>query len=807
MPKWLKILLKVLAGVILFVLLLLTGLGIYINTHKAKVIALINQKLNSSLDGKVEIGDMSASFFKNFPHASLSLSNVVIRDKRWAEHKHTLLDAKDFDVAVNTGPLLSGTISIDHIDINNAAIDIYSDSTGYSNTSIFKKKNKKENKTDKSGSSADAELSRFNLNNVSLTINNQQANKLYKFDVDQLNGKMDFPDSGWVGNVHLKVRSRSLAFKTSNGSFIKDKLIEGDLKAGYNEGKDIINVHSDNLSIGGDVFKLNALFTPAPKSRNFKFHLIADQILWKDAASLVSNNISKTLYKFNLEKPISIDATISGNFGGGDPLLYITTVVKNNKLNAPGIVIDNCSFNGLFTNEYLKGKGLTDENSIINFYKFTGTYKHVPFTTDTASVINLTTPIIRGNFRAKFPLSDMNYMMPQVAKFSAGNADINMRFKADVVNLQINKPFIAGHINFNNADINYVPSGLNFRNSSVAISIENGNLAIDNLRLQSGHSIVTMQGKAENLMNLYYDAPEKIVINWYINSPQIHIAEFLGYLNNHASRKSAGGRSSRTANSRDLIDQLSTVLNKSQADFHMRVAKVYYKKFVATNAVMDVNLSEDGIEIKDFNVKHAGGSLAIRGRILQDNTSNRFNITSVVTRANIQQFFYQFNNFGLTGPTYQNLRGYLSAKAQISGTLTSAGDLVPRSLNGKVLLNLTDGALLNFNPLKTVGKIAFPFRDLNNIQIPKLDAQFDINGEKITIHPMQITSSVINADVAGIYSLGRGTDISLDVPLRNPKKDTSITDKAELEKKRYKGIVLHLKAKDDGTGKVKIGLK
>jgi len=57
-----------------------------------------------------------------------------------------------------------------------------------------------------------------------------------------------------------------------------------------------------------------------------------------------------------------------------------------------------------------------------------------------------------------------------------------------------------------------------------------------------------------------------------------------------------------------------------------------------------------------------------------------------------------------------------------------------------------------------------------------------------------------------VYGISKGTDLAIDVPLRNPKNDTTITDKAKLDKKRYKGIVLHLHAKADSTGKIKVGL-
>jgi hypothetical protein len=59
--------------------------------------------------------------------------------------------------------------------------------------------------------------------------------------------------------------------------------------------------------------------------------------------------------------------------------------------------------------------------------------------------------------------------------------------------------------------------------------------------------------------------------------------------------------------------------------------------------------------------------------------------------------------------------------------------------------------------------------------------------------------------VAGTYGLTTGTNIAMDIPLRNPKNDSTITDQEKLKKKRYRGIVLHLLAKSDETGKVKIG--
>jgi len=800
MPSWLKISLKVLGGIVVLVLLLLVGATLYITYNKEKVLKLVNDKLNESLDGQVTIGDMSPQFFSGFPKLSLGLKNVLIRDKQFARHHHTLLDAKDFAVSVNAGALFRGTVSINHVVISNASIDLYTDSTGYSNTSVFKKppKKKVENPSE---SSSSTELEKFTLNNVVFTVDDQKASKLFKFQVNSIDGRMAYPDSGWRANFHLNVMAKSMAFNTKRGSFIKDKLLEGNFAAGFNEDNGRINVAATPLNIGEVPFKINAVFETAKKPSGFSIHIAADEILWRQASALLADNIKQKLNMFNITKPIGVTAIIAGSFGGGDPYLYVTAKVRNNKVIIPGAVIDDCSFNGIFTNNYVKNKGFGDENSGISLIKMAGSYNHLPFSIDTGSILNLVKPIATGNFRSNFPVTDLNYTLgTKIARFSSGTAAINLKYKADIVDYRINKPIVAGTIGFKNANIYYIPSKLSLKNTSLSLNFIGDDLILKNIRIQSGRSVVNMEGRVNNFLNLYYNDPEKILLTWQVTSPQLYLGEFLGFLSGGNS-KPAPARS----NSGNVVDQLSNVLQRGRAEMHLDVINVHYNKFYATNAHADLLTSEDAVVIKNIGLKVAGGSLKASGVIKKGAALNRATLNTVVSNVNVHDFFYAFDNFGMQDFTSENLRGFLSVKSNITAGLTDKGTLAPRSINGTLDLNLKNGALLNFSPLVKVGKFAFPFRDLKNIRIPNLDGHFTVNGDMITIAPMKVSSSVLNVDVAGVYGLNKGTDIALDIPLRNPKNDTTITDKQELLKKRYRGIVIHLAAKADETGKIKIG--
>lgn len=804
MPRWSKIALKIFGALIVFILLLYVGLAVYVNANNKSILAKINKELNKNLNGSMIIGSMDPAFLKGFPAFSLSLKNVIAKDSLWSNHKHNLLEASDIDIYVNMLGFLRGNIEIGKIGINNASVYLYTDTNGYSNTSLFKKKEQKEKATE--GGAAPARINRIILNNVDFVVDNQKGHKLFHFVVDELKGKFDYGLlGGWDADIRLKTLAKSMAFNTRRGSFIKDKLLEGPFKVKYDEGNGIIDVAPNELKIGGDPFIIGARFDTSKESTEFIINIDAPKILWRNASALLAPNISEKLNMFNLSQPIHAKCKIQGDMGpGGDPEIKVDAIIKDNQLTIPGGVIDNCNFNGVFTNNYINGKGFTDENSAIKLYQFKGSYKDIQFSIDTASINNLDKPIATGIFKSEFEVAKLNKVVGEdVLKFGKGTAMVNLAYTADIVDFKLNKPLVSGDIDLKNADVSYIPRKLNFTNTAILLNFTNNDLFIKNIHFQSGKSVVMMDGEVHNFLNLYYTAPEKILLNWKIRSPQIHLAEFIGFL---GSRKPAPKRKKHNSSKSTFSEDLNQVFERSNVKMNLKVDKVYYNKFLATNATADLLLSESGITIRNVSVKHSGGSLKMNGKVIQRGTLNRFNINAVLNNVDIKNFFYAFDNFGMKSLTSKNLKGFLFSNTNISGGITDQGALVKNSLNGNLTFNLKRGALLNFEPIISVGKFAFPFRDLNNITFDNLNGRFDIRGQKININPMQINSSLLNMDVAGVYSLTTGTNIAVDVPLRNPKKDADVTDKEELKARRMKGIVLHLLATDGEDGKIKIKL-
>lgn len=801
LPRWGRIIVRIFLLFFIFFIAAYVSLAWYLNTHKDEVLSKVTDELNEGLNGTLTIGDLETTFLTGFPRVSLRLEKVVVRDIRFANHGHTLIMADDIDIALNAMALMRGAVEIRKISINNASVDLFTGEDGYSNTSAFKKGTQP---ADGEGGGSFPELRQLSLDNVDLAIDNRKMGKLYKFHVNDLDSKIDYTFSGWEAGADIDVLAHSMAFNTARGSFIKEKVVEGSFDVSYDEDEGNIVFKPKKLEIGGEDFIIGAKFEVADNSSDFAINIKNKSILWQDAANLLSPNITTKLEMFGLKEPIAVTCDIVGDFNEkGDPLIFVNATVKDNTLETPGGTVSDCSFKGVFTNEHVKGKGFTDPNSAIKLYNFKGNYAGIPVLMKKVFILDLEKPIAVGDFTSTFDMKHLDKLVDKdLLEFKKGTASVKLNFRADIVDFMLAKPLVNGIVEIKDADVRYVPRKLDFNDISVALNFTKDDLEISEIMLKSGKSVVNMQGSIKNFLNLYYTDPKKIVLTWNIYSPQLHLGEFMGFLGSRQRARAVVKKSTKG----NFTEELNTLFEKSNVDMKLHVDKVYYNRFLATNARADILLTDSGVIIKNAGLNHAGGALVLSGSLAQKGKLNQYTLNATVNNVDINKFFYAFNNFGMETLKADNLQGIVTSKADISGYITDGGVMVPKSMNGTVSFAVKKGMLIDFEPVLSVGKFAFPFRDMKNIEFYDLNGRFDVQGEKVTIRPMKINSSVLNMDVEGVYSFGAGTQIYIDVPLRNPKKDKDITDEKELAKRRNRGIVLHLKAEDDKDGKVKVKL-
>ncbi|SHL45605.1 AsmA family protein [Flavobacterium saccharophilum] len=780
-------------GLVALVLIAGAGLSIYFNRNKTEIMAKINTKINDNINGDFHIGDFQYKFLTGLPNFTVALKDVELKDKQWKTHKHTLLKTKEIEVRLNVWSLLQKEINIHKILINDAQIYLYKAENGYSNSDIFKPKKKK---TPETQSDSETTIDEIDLNNVHFILDNRIGHKLFDFDVASLKSKVDYDGDDWKTDVFLDTQIGSLAFNTVHGSFAKQKRLKGTFAVTYSAEREKIDVKTEGLKIGSDSFDIVAFFNLAKGSALFGIN-ISTTILWQNASNLLSANISSKLNHFNLKKEIDVNCDIKGDFNAeGDPRIVVQAEVHNNELSIPDGLLTDCNFKGIFTNNFKPKEGFSDANSAVILTRFSAKYRNVPLKIAQLSINNLEKPLATGVVNSDFDLPVMNEENTEKwIHFTEGHATLNLKFQFDIVNLYITKPRFIGNVDVKNVSFHFIPKNIHAEKINVKLQFTQEALIINKIAYKNKNNTIFIDGKINNFLNLYYDAPEKMVVNWNIYCPSIDVRQFMGVLATSQKKKVNTKKPS-------MSQQLRNAIEKCVVDINLKADKITYNKLTATNTKAVIQMIDSRLVIKNGSLQTCGGSINFSTTLSPNGKNYNFASNAQVNQVDITQFLKSFNNFGIKSFTPNNIRGQLTSNTDMTGMIHN-GELVPNSTHGSLNFKVSHGALINFEPIVKIGKFAFPFRDVKNITFSDLSGNCKLRGELVDVNKLTISSSVLNLDAEGIYSFGRGTNMALTIPLRNSKDDAKLATKAERDAVRDRGIVLHLLAVDDG-GKMKI---
>ncbi|HSD08210.1 AsmA family protein [Flavobacterium sp.] len=787
-----------LISLLAFLLLLFIGLRIYFEQNKDSIMTQINQKINENITGHASIGDVGYKFLIGFPNFTVVLKKVELQDSLYTVHKRSVLKAGEIEVRLNVFGLLHKKVEIDKVVLIDTKIDLFKDKNGVSNSNIFKPKPK----SNKPKSKTDTEINEIDFKNVTFISQNLQRNKLFHFEVASLKSKIDYTDDGWKTDLHLNVLAKSMAFNTIKGSFIKDKRVKGKLEVQFSKSKNKIDILTDRLGIGDDDFDIKASFVLDKEHPMMDINL-KTHILWLNAAHLLDPHIFKILNHFNFTKPLDAKCSIRGDMNaGGDPEIIVDAQIKDNVLVSSEGETKDCSFEARYINNFKNGLGNNDANSAIIIKKFTGTYMGIPVVIPNAAINNLEKPMATGDFRSKFEVEKLgNIFGDDFIKFNSGTANVNLKFNVDIVALRISKPRFTGKVDIENANMFIKSMNLPFQ-TNVLLDFTQEALFIRNIKYQRDKNIVFLDGRIDNFLNLYYVDPEKMVAVLNINSPFMDVKKFMGALA-YNSKKQSQKEEKKAVSKADAKKRIALV-KKCQIIINLNLKQMVYSNLTAKNAKIIVAAKNRQFFIKQGAIETCGGKITFDSQMIpqQDifNVKTNVNITTV----DIPQFLTSFKNFGVKSFQPQNIKGKLSAKADLSIKMTQNGDLVDDSARGNLQYNIKNGSLTNFKPILKIGKVAFPNRDVSHIVFNDLSGRAVINGSLVTVDYFKVSSNVLNFDVGGVYSFKKGTKLGLTIPLRNPEDDYKIKDLKAREAKRYKGIVVHLLVVDDKNGEMKI---
>lgn len=797
--KWLKIVLITLGAIIIILTAGWFILTAYIQNHKKEILSDITEKISDNISGKLTIRDMEPALLKSFPDISVRLDSVTLSDSLYAQHHLKTVALQSVFVRLNLLSLLSNRPQIKKITLSQGVIQLFTLKDGYSNNYLLKGKKKKTSKN----SSKQLNLHLFGLENITFIARHDPHHKLFKISCNQVNLSIKNTGEKMDIKADLDLFVHQLGFNLRKGNYLEGRELSGKIAADFNRKDKTLHLENQHLDVNGTLLKITALFNFGHHPAFFRLNLEAPSLNYAKGIAMLPRNISEKLGKITAQKPISVQASINGGFDYPDtPLVKVRVEVKNNRVATAYGSFDQAYFTAFFNNHLEEGKGKGDDNSGVFIPELKGDWMGMPVAADSVSLNNLIHPQLKATVKGDFPTSRLNKILGHSFAITKGNTAFKLIYNGPLSAKDTFARSLNGYILLKNTDLTYLPRALKFTNCNAALVFQGTDLFIKTMSLGMGKSAIQIKGRGEDFLNAYFSGNEKAVFDCQLESQKIDLNDFKPLLAPRKQYKvSAQAKNKKISSFNKNLDEL---LNKSTMILHLKIKKIDYDRFTAKKLSAGLRLDEQGIGLNKVSLQHANGTVNFDAHIQQLPKRNDFSLKADLSQLKIDQLFNAFKNFGQSTLKSENLKGILSANIDVKGSLTQEATLVPKSLAGKVSFNLNNGELNNFPPFLSISKFVFKNRNLDHITFEALSDELTLSKGKIEIPPMDILSSAISITVQGVYAFGRGTDISLKIPLRNPQKDKERMAQG-LKPKRNKGIVVYLRAQDGKDGKVHIG--
>jgi len=768
--------------IVLSFIVLVTGTSliagfIYGDKIKSLIIAGLSKQLNIT----ISVNNVSFSFLKRFPNATVVLKDVFAGPSAGFDksaflnyNTDTLISAKSVILEFNALDIFRKNYILRKIGIDRGKLRLFAGKDNNSNFDIW-------NKSDSSSTSGfSLELKKVSLEDIDIIYadyDNNLAMRTFAKDM-ALQGRFNGDD------YSLRIKSEMyLAYLIHDN---KNICTTGNLNTAFNldvKSKSY-RIEKGKLSFEDNRFDISLFYEPV---QNGKTDLLinGEDINIHSLIRNIPSEYAGYFEPYEINGYVSFNFRLKGEAAGSAPFhtesdfsvkegsllikkqniklsrIGITgyyTSGKNNNAASSEILISGCNLNALGeTTLKIAGK-----------------------------IHDLNEPSIDVNTGADIRLADLTGIIKSgLLKDAGGNAALSCALSCSLVKSGDSSAYVIkslnvkGTIKINDAGLKFVNPVYDLTDINGEIKIDGNDISVINATLSASGNVFDIKGSAGNFIEFLYRKNQKISVTGTVSSPEMIFDKF-------AAEEKAGDTSA------------IVFPEKINADLELSFAKFTYSKFHANDIKSHISYSYPELTIDGYSFKSMKGFMEGRASIKTD-SNKKLHVTnfSHLDRIAINELFRSFNNFGQDYIMDKHLKGLVNADLSLSGTITDELKLIDKDLDVAGQLEIINGELNDFGPMMSLSKF-IEVSELQNIRFSKLENYITIHNGVITIPSMEINSSAFSITLSGTHDFNQ--NISYHVRVLLSQVLGGKARKAKKENEEF-GVI-----EDDGLGKTKLYL-
>jgi len=750
--KWAK---RLIAGIGIFIALLfgLTTLIIYLYEDEIKQYAI--EELNKNLAVPVAVDEIELTLFSQFPSASLQFNKLHIADTM---NNDTLLYAEHLYMNFNFWDMIGGDYTVNEVKAENSVIKLQIDSLGKENYQILK-----EDTLDKKNNKFSFALEEVSFDKIRLSYANLHTQQHYSINSDNIIFAGDFSQSSY------KLSASSDFFinqvKSNSVNYIKEKNATANIVLNINTDSSFYELQKAEFSVEDLLFDIDGKYTNNSDSSYMDLMIKGRNIDLQTAFSIFPKEYFETLSKYKSTGMVIFETKVEGVISKkSSPRVISDFTLTNGSLTErqTGMHLNQLSLEGHFESRNKKDQEeITLKN--INGALENGTIK------GNISVTNFEAPSVKADLNGNLSMSKVKqFINSENIETLSGNASFDVEFAGvfnNGNNLKTKIKTSNGFIQIEDVSIKTVGSHLALTNLKGNLSLKKNDAAFSNLTGSLLSSQFKADGIVKNIIPFLLLENEQLVIETDFRSKSVSLNEIMG-----APTASFSGESTPL-----------TFPDNINFNLKSHIGELNYGKFTASNLKGIVTYQNKKLAARNITFKANKGNYIVGTEMEQTGINSFFwTIDATANNIDIENFFFEFNNFGQDFLTDKNIKGKTSVQISMATVIDGYMNIDMDRLYSTANFSIKKGELINQSSLldiadyfesnklvKTVVDTKSLKKKMKHVKFAKLENEIIIDKGKIHIPKMELSTNVMDLNISGIHGFDDNVDYHLNFRLND----------------------------------------
>lgn len=740
---------------------------VYLNREKLK--RLVVDKLNSQLTVRVDVQEISLSFFAQFPLISLDFKQVRIGE---SDHsKKNLLTANHVYISFNLYDILLKRYAIRKIELDSGTCKLRLDKKGNANFDIWN------TKSDSAQETTLFSLKSIQVKRFTLYYDDHRNKQSYAAQIHDLTASLNRMQQG----MDLKGMGSLLVHTCRIGdiNLIRNQDVITDFSITFDDKKHELLIHPSQIQISKVKLLAQGSVNMAHQT-SIQMEINARSGSLEEWLSLLPPNVSAPLHSYHAKGMVAFNIRANGKIGknqspGIDADFRIDQGSFTEKNTGTSLSQINCS--GKFSN----GKNRNARTSSIDLNAFSMQLNQGRISGN-ARIQNLFNPQITCAIEGSMPLEALQQFIPSgIITQIKGTVDGKVELSGPVRDLSSKsgiRHVSNGWISLHATDI-MLQNMQTIQSLKLGLRLQNDQASIEILQLQSSDADVTVEGHFSQIFSsVFHNRP--LEANLKLKSSSIDVPLFAALFSSHSVDTTA-----------------FTLPRKLNLNLGIQADKLKFNAFVASQVSGSITYQSGQLGLQQLKCSTMNGNIQLDGNAIQTNDGHfMVDIKSDMSQINLKSLFKSCAEFGQTEITSEHIDGTLHAKISLIGVWNNRFECLTDKLYAESDIRIRNGELNRYKPLESLSKYA-NIEDLRNLRFNDLSNHILIQNRTITIPEMEITNNALNLSASGTHTFDQMVDYRFKIRLKEllSKKRTSAENEFGEVDETGKGLYLYLSMK------------